>query len=329
MARVLIPPIAHPPSRPRGAVVRALSGQSMGTSWSVRIAAADIQLDVAHAAVQGALDRVEAQMSPWRTDSALSVFNRAPADSAHTLPEEMAAVVGLAFRIACETEGAFDPTLGRLTDLWGFGPALFAGGPPDAAALADARDEAGWRRLRFEAERLVQPGGLCLDLCGIAKGHAVDRAAEALEALGVGSYLIEVGGEVRGAGVKPDTQPWWVALEHPPSDAPEGLLIAACGIAIATSGGDRRHFEHQGRRYSHTLDARSGEPVRETVLAATVLHPCCAAADALATALIVMGAERAGAFAEAQSLAAVLTLADAAGPRRVLSPAAEAMALED
>ena len=327
---MLIPPMARMPPRPRGAVVRLLSGESMGTNWSARIAAADVDLAAVRAAIQAALDQVDGEMSPWKPGSALSAFNQAPAGSAHALPAQTDAVVGLALRIAGETDGAFDPTLGRLTDLWGFGPEPFTGGPPDPTALAEAHALAGWRRLSLDDEgRLVQPGGVHLDLCGIAKGHAVDLAAGAIEAQGVGSYLVEVGGEVRGAGIKPDTQPWWVALEHPASEGAAGLLIAACGTAIATSGGDRRHFEHTGRRYSHTLDAATGEPVRETVLAATVLHPCCAAADALATALIVMGAERACAFAETHSLAAVLTLAGVARPRRVLSPAAEAMALED
>ncbi|CAN7318860.1 FAD:protein FMN transferase [Phenylobacterium sp. LjRoot219] len=140
---------------------------------------------------------------------------------------------------------------------------------------------------------------------------------------------LEVGGEVRGCGIKPDAQPWWVALEHPEADDEDPLLIAACGVAIATSGGARRHFEHAGRRFSHTLDPASGEPVRETVLAATVLHPRCASADALATALIVMGAERALAFAARRDLPVVLTLAGETGQRRVLSPAAQAMTLED
>lgn len=107
---------------------------------------------------------------------------------------------------------------------------------------------------------------------GVAKGYAADLAAEAIEAQGVRSYLLEVGGEVRGSGIKPDAQPWWVALEHPEADGLEPMLIAGCGMAIATSGGARRHFEHEGRRFAHTLDPSTGEPVRETVLAATVLH---------------------------------------------------------
>lgn len=301
----------------------------MGAGWSVKIAAADVALDVVHAAIQQALDRVEAQMSPWRQDSALVRFNRAQASTVHELPVEFAETLAAALEIARETQGAYDPTLGRLTDLWGFGPAPFTGGPPDPTAVALALRLVGWRHLQLDGRWLGQPGGLSLDLCGIAKGYALDRAAAAIEALGVGSYLLEVGGEVRGCGIKPDSRPWWVALEHPSGGEDAPLLIAACGIAIATSGGARRHFEHGGRRYSHTLDAATGAPVDETVLAATVLHRSGAAADALATALVVMGEARAWAFAEQQGLAAVLTRAGETTPRRRLSRAAEEMALED
>lgn len=329
MGLVLVPPMRELPARPRGAVVRVASGEAMGTAWSARIAAADVELDAVRVAIQAALDRVDAQMSPWKRGSALSRFNAASPGELHELPAEMDEVLGLALQVAGETGGAFDPTLGRLTGLWGFGPAPFSGAPPDPAPLNAAHAQAGWRRLSWQDGRLRQPGGLALDLCGVAKGYAADLAAEAIETLGVRSYLLEVGGEVRGCGLKPDAQPWWVALEHPAAVDGDSLLIAACGVAIATSGGGRRHFERAGRRYSHTLDPASGEPVRETVLAATVLHPRCASADALATALIVMGAERALEFAARCELPAVLTFASETGRRRVLSPAAEAMTVED
>jgi thiamine biosynthesis lipoprotein len=119
-------------------------------------------------------------------------------------------------------------------------------------------------------------------------------------------YLAEIGGELRGAGMKPDGQPWWVELEGVPGAATEGgqVLVALHGLAAATSGDYRRSYQHGARRASHTLDPRSGYPIANDVASVTVLHASCMAADALSTALTVMGLEAGLAFAEARGLAA-------------------------
>lgn len=324
MNRVLIPPLAHPPRRPRGAVIRPLSGQTMGTTWSAKIAAANIEISVVEAAIQRELDLVVAQMSPWEPDSALSRFNRLPTGSWLQLPVEFAQVLRCALDVAEATDGAFDPTLGALTDLWGFGPAPFSGAPPEATDIRRILASAGWRRVRLENGRVFQPGGLVLDLCGIAKGFAVDRAGQALARLGVTSYLVEIGGELRGRGVKPDCQPWWVELETPAGRRLETqTLVALLGTSVATSGGYRRFFDHRGRRYAHTLDPAEGRPVAE-VLSVNVLHKDCMVADALATALVAMGADRAQAFVEARGIAARIVVGDEPY-REMLSSAMEAM----
>lgn len=144
-----------------------------------------------------------------------------------------------------------------------------------------------------------------MDLCGIAKGFAVDQVALALERLGVGSYLVEVGGELRGAGVKPDGEPWWVELEAPsPAASIPRTVVALHGHSVATSGGYQRFFDHDGRRFTHTLNPVEGRPVREQIVSVSVLHRDCMVADAMATALIVMGVERARDFVESNGIAA-------------------------
>ena len=327
MPRVLVPALTTPPARPVGGTVRAFGGATMGATWSAKaVLPATADLAALQAMVQRALDAVVAQMSPWEPLSDLSRYNRAAAGTWTTLPPGAAQVLRRAIEIARASGGAFDPTLGALTDLWGFGPRPFAGAPPEAAAIAALREAAGWKRLSLDGDALFQPGGLKLDLNGVAKGFGVDQAAAALDGAGVRSYLVEVGGELRGTGAKPDGQPWWVELERPPAanDA-EKTLVALHGLSVATSGDYRRFFDHDGRRYAHTLDPATGAPTRNPTVSVTVLAGDCMSADAWATALTVMGPDAALAFAAAHDLAALVVSRGPGGLEERLSPALQAM----
>jgi thiamine biosynthesis lipoprotein len=327
MTRVLVPQLAEPPARPIGGAVLALGGQTMGTTWSVKLVApptADARALTAMA--QRALDGVVREMSPWEPLSDLSRYNRAAAGGWTPLPPAFARVLRAALEVAEQTDGAFDPTLGALVDLWGFGPRPFSGAPPESQDIARAREAAGWRRIVLDGDSLFQPGGLRLDLNGIAKGFAVDQVAAALDRAGARSYLVEVGGELRGTGAKPDGQPWWVELERPPA-ANDGLrtLVALHGLSVATSGDYRRYFEHDGRRYAHTLDPATAAPVVHSTVSVTVLGETCLRADAYATALTVMAPDAALAFATAHDLAAMILARGPAGLEERLSPALLAM----
>lgn len=331
MPRVLVPVIATPPARPVGGIVRVFGGATMGTTWSVKaVLPATTDLPALEAMIQRALDAVVAQMSPWEPLSDLSRYNRAAASSWSALPAETATVLRRALDIAERSNGAFDPTLGALTDLWGFGPRPFSGEPPLAADIAPLRDAGGWKRLTLDGDALFQPGGLRLDLNGIAKGFGVDQAAAALDRAQVKSYLVEVGGELRGTGAKPDGQPWWVELERPPphglaaNDA-EHTVVALHDLSVATSGDYRRFFDHDGRRYAHTLDPATGAPTTHETVSVTVLAKDCMSADAWATALTVMAPDTALAFAAQHELAALIVSRSAGGLEERLSPALQAM----
>ena len=327
MPRVLVPALTTPPARPIGGSVRAFGGATMGTTWSVKaVLPATTDLAALEAMVQRALDAVVAEMSPWEPLSDLSRYNRAAPGSWTTLPAATATVLRRAIEVAEQTNGAFDPTLGALTDLWGFGPRPFSGGPPLAADIGPLRDAGGWKRLTLDGDALFQPGALRLDLNGIAKGFGVDQAAAALDRAQVKSYLVEVGGELRGVGAKPDGQPWWVELERPPTanDA-EQTLVALHDLAVATSGDYRRFFDHDGRRYAHTLDPATGAPTTNATVSVTVLAKDCMSADAWATALTVMPPDAALAFAAAHDLAALIVSRGPGGLEERLSPALQAM----
>ncbi len=328
MPRVLVPALTTPPARPVGGAVRAFGGATMGTTWSVKaVLPATTDLAALEAMVQRALDAVVAEMSPWAPLSDLSRYNRAPAGSWTTLPPATATVLRRAIEVAEASDGAFDPSLGALVDLWGFGPRPFSGGPPLAADITPLREAGGWKRLALDGDALFQPGGLRLDLNGIAKGFGVDQAAAALDRAQVKSYLVEVGGELRGIGAKPDGQPWWVELERPPTanDA-ERTMVALHDLSVATSGDYRRFFDHDGRRYAHTLDPATGAPSTSAIVSVTVLAKDCMSADAWATALTVMGPDAALAFAAQHDLAALIVSRAAHGSvEERLSPALQAM----
>jgi FAD:protein FMN transferase len=321
--RVLVPQSVGTRAPALGGRVHALEGHTMGTSWSVRLVGpVAFNPEPVARAIQRELDAVVAQMSPWEAGSDITRFNRAAAGSWHVLPEAFFEVLQAGLAVARDSAGAYDPTAGALVNLWGFGPERrhdqpgFA--PPAPSAIAAARAASGWQQLEIDApaRRVRQPGGLQLDLSAIAKGHAVDRVAELLaQRFGFDDALVEVGGELRGQGIKPDGQPWWVMLESAPrwhdgALVPDPRLqqtrVALHGLSVATSGDYRRFFTTpDGARHAHTIDPRSGRPVSHGLAMLTVLHERCMAADALSTALTVLGPTEGLAFAEARGLAAL------------------------
>lgn len=319
------------PLRPPGPdrVCHAIGGEAMGTSWNVRFYAGNAEeASQARAAVEGSLDRVVGQMSHYLPESDLCRFNAARAGKWVELPQPMFKVIQAAMRVSRESEGAIDATIGRLVDSWGFGPAGGAGSPPDAAQVRSAMADAGWARILLDEARCRawQPGGVALNLSSIAKGFAVDDAARGLDALGITSYLIEAGGELRSKGIKADSQPWWVALETPPAaDGFPEIVIALCGQAVATSGAYRRMFVHEGRQYAHAIDPRTGTAVSNGIVSVTVVHRECMLADAYSTAIQVLGRKAGLAFAEQHRLAALIVSANESRCSLACSSAFQAM----
>ena len=302
LRRVLVPvAIGGPPLGPFGAdaTVVALDGRSMGTTWRVLLSVHDRDAAAGHrAAIDALLDALVADLSNWSPTSALSRFNAAPLGTWCALPRALVDVLDAARDVFMRSGGAFDPTVGRAVARWGFGP------PSDAVPDREAADFATVD-VDVDAARARRRADVSIDLCGIAKGYAVDRVSRLLHERGAPHHLVEIGGELRGAGVKPDAMPWWVALEQPPDlDDDEPTIAALHGLSIATSGDYRRFVERGGRRLTHTIDPRAGRPVAEAPAAVTVLHADCLHADAHATAVTVLGAEAGLAYATAHGLAA-------------------------
>ena len=275
----------------------ALNGPTMGTRWSALFFARP-GFDPAPVAMalQAAVDEVDGQMSPWKPDSALMRFNRAPAGDWVALPAQMMAVLTLALEIGRASGGAFDIGVGDAVGAWGFGPDEASPDLIRAALSANRQPAHDVIEIREGRARKLAP--ITLDLNGIAKGHGADRLAETLERHGIHAGLVGIDGEMRAAGLRPDGEAWTVAIEEPASDRRAAHSVLSLHDAAVATSGDYRHWVDVGsRRLSHTMDPQRGAPVACPPASVTVLSRSCAAADAWATALMVLGSHRGTALA--------------------------------
>ena len=268
----------------------------MGTSWSVKINAEALPLPRQQLKSQfdAILNRVNREMSTYLPDSELSKINAA--DSAGRIPvsPSLMEVLQAARGISRLTRGAFDVTAGPLVNLWGFGPGqsfTVPGGEQIDAVLRLV----GYENLELDpaASTLKKAhDGVSIDLSAIAKGYGVDRIADYLDSLQIDNYLVEIGGEIRARGVNGEQVAWRIGIEQPVAGQ-RGVrrVIRLDNTAMATSGDYRNYFEHDGNRYSHTIDPRDGRPASHRLASVTVLHPSAMLADAWATGLLVLGPE--------------------------------------
>ncbi|SEN04537.1 thiamine biosynthesis lipoprotein [Sphingomonas gellani] len=263
----------------RTAPIVELCGETMGTTWRV-LFAARVPPPVVRGRIEARLAELVAQLSNWDRASALSRFNDAPANSWVALPPDLARVVEEGLAIAAVSDGAFDPAVGVLVNLWGFGPAG-PQPPPTPVQVTAALERSGFARMGWRPAdaSLFQPGGVQLDLSGIAKGYAVDAIVDLLATCGIRHCLVEVGGELSGRGIRPDGEPWWVDLELPDGACFAPLRVAMHGQAVATSG--------TYVRGGHNLDPRTGSAPRNGVVSVSVVAPTAMRADALASAALV------------------------------------------
>jgi thiamine biosynthesis lipoprotein len=297
-----------------------LAGEALGTVWSVELVLPEVPAPERVAEIREriatTLDRVDRGMSTWREDAELARFNRHSDMTTFRFAPETRRVIAASLELARETGGAFDPTVAPLVALWGFG-AQAADTPPSVAELEEARRRVGWQHLEWrEGGRLTRRvPGVQLDLSAIAKGYAVDAVVAELAADRPIGALVEVGGEVRALGAKPGGVPWRVGIDDP--DAPGSRLTAVVhltGGALATSGDYRRVRVIEGRRRTHVVDPRSGRPVEQKVASASVIAPTCMEADAVATALMVLGPEEGLAWVEERPWLETLLMVREDGP---------------
>ncbi len=280
----------------RAATGEQLSGDTMGTTYRVTYHAAAASREWIKQQIERTLDAINRDLSNWDPESWVSRFNRRASTEPQRVPVHARRVVAACLQLARRTDGAVDPTLGRLIDLWGFGPRAVTG-PPDAQAIAAALESCGHGKLTLldDPPRLVKAHpGLALNTSAVAKGYAVDRIAATLDDEGIAHYLVSIGGDVRAKGHPPHERGWPVSIQKPAAQATDQQVEAGVLLrdqALATSGDYRRYLESGGRRYPHIIDPRTGRPVQNDLASVSVIAPTAAEADGLATACMVLGLE--------------------------------------
>lgn len=306
-------------------------GATMGTYYAVKVAAIRLSEErraEVRAMIEGELEDVNVKMSTWVEDSELSRFNRHTETTPFTVSAATFEVVAAALEVARLTGGAYDVTVGPLVNAWGFG-AEGVIHEPAAEEIRRLVDSIGYSKLELDpgASTLRKlRGDLYCDLSSIAKGYAVDRVAEALMTAGFGDVWVEVGGEVRAAGRNAGGRVWRLGIERPNLE-PGALqrIVPLDGAAVATSGDYRNYRERDGARISHIIDPRSGWPVRHRLASVSVVHPRCMIADALSTALMVLGPEEGAELARREDLAVLFLVRDRNDFREIMTPAFEAL----
>ncbi|HBD22862.1 MAG TPA: FAD:protein FMN transferase ApbE [Oceanospirillaceae bacterium] len=281
--------------------LKTVTGLAMGTSYSVKWLPVDSAAEADYAnQINTLIRQIEGTMSTYMDASDLSGLNGAPAGIWHSVPAEMASLITESQSISKSTNGAFDITIGPVVDLWGFGPDPKPDTIPSAEQLEALRPLVGYQQIevRQNPPAVRKARANAIDLSAIAKGYAVDRVSIWLQEQGIEHFMVEIGGEIRTQGEKPKQQPWRIAIESPGELAQSVFeVVEVVDRALATSGNYRNYYEENGIRYAHTLDPQTLQPVRHKLASVTVMAESAARADALATALMVLGEDQGVAWA--------------------------------
>ena len=290
-----------------------LTGSAMGTSWNVSIVPessshpADAELQ---RGIESILDDVNRSMSTYQEDSEISRFNAAAVNTWFPVSAEFYTVLSTALAVGFQSGGAYDVTVGPLVDLWGFGAEEAAEIPPAAETIAEVLQQIGPDQLMVDGnnQRIMKRGELSLDFSSLSD-QGLDR------------YLVEIGGEMSLSGMSPRGDAWRIAIEQPISSGRSaGEAMRLSGVAVATSGDYRNFFEAEGRRYSHSIDPRSGYPVAHELVSVTVVERSAMLADAWATALLVLGPEEGMVVAQTHGLAVYFIVRQGQGYERRHTP---------
>lgn len=298
-----------------------VTGETMGTYYSVTIDApleTDSEAGV-QAEIVERLAEINAQMSTWDSESEISRFNQSEATDWFPVSAEFAAVVREAKRIHELTNGAFDPTVSPLIDLWGFGKPDRSG-IPGKAEIDKALQCVGMQHIEVQETPTALRKSLAavqLNLSAIAKGYAVDALAMLLIASGRPSFIVDIGGETRAGVAKASGDPWRIGVESPKAGLKRGeqpsQIVPITESSIATSGDYRNVIDVDGMIYSHTINPVTGHPLKNPPASVSVNHESCMTADALATALMVLGSEKGMSLARTEGLAVLFQLVGSDG----------------
>lgn len=307
-------------------VLVKVQGEAQGTYYAITYY--DEENRDLKVSLDSLLKAFDEEASLWMENSVISQINRN--EPSYVLGPHMKEMLALSAQVAEETGGAFDITVGPLVNVWGFG--FKKGEMPDSMTVDSLRSFLGYHNIRVIEGRVVKTDPrIEIDLNAIAQGYCVDLIGSFLEARGVTTYLVDIGGEVLARGNKADGSEWKVGIERPAEDqtGPRELqsIVRLKNKALATSGSYRKFYEKDGVKYSHTIDPSKGYPVNHSLLSASVMAGTAALADAYATALMVMGTEKAITYVlSRKDIDAFLIFSDEKGEYKTwVSPGLEAL----
>jgi thiamine biosynthesis lipoprotein len=299
---------------PAPARLVTVSGNTMGTTYTVKVITNEIDKNALEPLVQQSVDRIDYLMSNYKVDSELSVLNRSELGTTIEISDETKEVLALSSDIHQLSMGAFDISLAPIVNLWGFGPNRSDSQVPTDEAIAQALAKTGIDGLTVVGHSAMRTREISLNLSAIAKGYAVDKVAKMLSSKGYEHFLIEVGGELKAQGTNHEQKPWRIAIELPDATKREMFsVIKLRNLSMATSGDYRNYFEVDGQRYSHTIDPKTGMPITHNLASVTVLDASAARADGLATAINVMGSEKGLALANTHNIPIMVIMKEVGG----------------
>ncbi|WP_458774832.1 FAD:protein FMN transferase [Desulforhopalus sp. 52FAK] len=272
-----------------------IRGETMGTTYSIKIMKDRFAKtgDLA-GLVDARLQEINASMSTYIEDSEISIFNASDGKVEFSPSADFLEVMRVAMDIYLRSGGAWDGSLDHLVTLWGFGREEQKEQPPSEKEIEASLSMVDFSKISISSDGkfLKSDPRLTIDLASIAKGYGVDVVATLLREQGFENFLVEIGGEIYASGKRDKDTPWRVGINTPSSAAGFGQVykvLSVAGKGVATSGDYRNFFVSEGRVYSHILDPRTGYPVTNGVVSASVVAETCTLADGLATALMVMG----------------------------------------
>ena len=296
--------------------ILALNGLTMGTTYSVKINAdnAFVEKNQISDDIDEILSEINQSMSTYIKESELSNINFSTISDWQSISDDLFEVIDHAINVSLKTNGAFDITIAPLVNLWGFGPDKFQDKIPTDEIVELTKKNTGYKKISIDKSlkkiSKLDPN-LHIDLSGIAKGFAVDKIARYLDKRGFKNYLVEIGGELIGKGLNKDNEIWQIGIENPDNNSDTiKRIIQLKDMAMATSGNYMNYFEKDGIRYSHTINPVTGKPIKHKLASVTVLDNSAMNADALATAFMVLGSEKALSLANNLEIAIYLIIKD-------------------
>lgn len=277
-------------------------GQTMGTSYNINVLNDN---RISQQEIENRLIKINAIFSNWQEDSEISKLNNAKVGEWLPLSKELFTLLEESKHIYQQTNKFFDPGIGNLINLWGFGIDGGRKSAPIRAQIQQAFAESSIKYLEFGEKEVRKLADININLSAIAKGYAVDEIAKLIKSKGIGNFLVEIGGEIYASGVNNNNE-WVIGIERPDNKKP--IAISLSNSAIATSGNYRNYFIWEGEKYSHIFNPKTGLPVNNDIASVSIINSRSAIADAYATAMMAMGSDNAIAIAKKLGLSALFII---------------------